>query len=138
MDNPEFIELRNRFLFGLLIAAIIVIAGVTLFTNAFLPKRSSVITMINKNETFLLLIVNSNSCSNCREVEKRLKGINNSYEKYDIYNLKDLNSICSSLDIESSNLKVPSLIYIEDGKKTHSIMGISNLEDIDLFISNIK
>ncbi len=136
MDNPEFIELRNKFLFGLFIATIIVIAGVLLFTKKFGDKRSTALEQINKNETFLLLVVDSKNCNNCRDLKSKLNSLNINYIQYDIHKSSDLDDICYKLGINKNNFTAPSLIFIKDGDKEASILDISNTEEMEIFLNS--
>lgn len=136
MDNPEFIELRNRFLFGLLIAAIVVFVGILLFSQKFGDMRSDALENINSKKTFLLFVVDSKNCSNCTTIGKELDNLNVRYVKYNLYRSKDFDDLCFKLRINQDHLKAPSLIYIKDGNKVGSIFNISNEEVVSQFLSN--
>ncbi|MDD5888542.1 MAG: hypothetical protein PUC82_03530 [bacterium] len=138
MDNPEFIELRNRFLFGLFIAIIVVICGILLFSKKFGDGNSSTLKAIYNNKTFLLFIVDSKNCTDCLEYKKLLDSSDVDYIEYNIYKAKDLEEVCFRLQIKQDNLKAPSLIYIEDGKKVGSVLGISSALEMNGFLENYK
>ena len=136
LDNPEFIELAKRFLFGLLIATIVVIAGILLFWRKFGDMRSNALEEINSNNTFLLLVVDTKNCDTCRGISGRLDTYDVDYIKYNIYRAKDLDDICFKLGISKNNFIAPSLIYIKDGDKIGSILGINNDLEIDAFLKS--
>lgn len=136
MNNPEFIELRNRFLFGLFIATIVVLAGVLLFSQKFGDMRSDALEEINSKKTFLLFVVDSKNCSNCPAISNQLNNLNVHYTKYNLYRSRDLDDVCFKLGISKDNLKAPSLVYIEEGSKVGSILNISSDDVVEKFLDN--
>lgn len=136
MNNPEFIELRNRFLFGLLIATIVVGAGVLLFSQKFGNMRSDALKNINSNNTFLLFVTNSKDCDNCDIIADKLEDLEIDYVKYNLYRSKDLDDICLKLGINKEHLKAPSLIYIKEGEKVGSLLNVSNDETVEQFLKS--
>ncbi len=136
MNNPEFIELRNRFLFGLFIASIVVGAGILLFSQKFGDMRSDALEDINSDKTFLLFVMNSKNCDSCDRIADKLDNLGVSYVKYNLYRPKDLDDVCFKLGITKENLKAPSLIYIKDGDKVGSLLNVSSDEMIESFLEN--
>lgn len=136
MDSPEFIELTKKFLFGLLIAVIIVCFGIILFSKKFGDMRSNALEEINRNETFLLFVTDSKNCDSCDNISEKLDSYGLSYIEYNIYRARDFEDICFKLGISKSNFKAPSLIYIKDGNKIGSILDISNDEQLSGFLKS--
>lgn len=136
MDNPEFIQLRNRFFFGLFVAAIVVFAGILLFSRKFGDMRSEALEAVNSDKTFLLFVVDSKNCHNCSSIGNSLDNLVDDYIQYDIYRSKDLDDLCFKLGIEKNHLKAPSLIYVENGEKVGSIFNVSNDKVVEEFLRN--
>ena len=70
MKDPEFIEMRNKFLLGLIIALIFSIPVFFIFKNK-LVVNNELENKISKNKE-VVLYINSNDCINCKKVKKYL------------------------------------------------------------------
>ena len=82
MRDPEFIELKNRFLIGLLVSLFI---GVLLFLFYYRSYnfRDGDIYIQIKNSDKILVFVEDNDCIKCRDIKKAL---DDSKNKYIVYN----------------------------------------------------
>lgn len=138
MNNPEMIELKNKLIFGLIVAIIIVIPIGLLFFNKLSDFNSKVYRELRKNETFLVLLINSNDCSNCNEISKILEDNNVSYYRYDILKQSDYADILKILDLDAEIVNVPALIYIKDGKMEANMMNITSTDMVMDFLSFYK
>ena len=70
MRDPEFIELKNRFLFGVGIVILFAIPIMIFLVKTY--GTSSVLNKINDDETFTILVT-AKSCDNCNLVKDILK-----------------------------------------------------------------
>ena len=122
MDNEEFIELRNKFLLGVVVSLIIVIPFLFLFINRYTGVKSSVYKAYKSNETFVVLITNTEKKSECQKIKKILKDSDVSYLEY-------------NLDKE---IQVPALFYVKDGKTVMYTLEVTGEEKVSSFISSTK
>lgn len=130
MNNPEMIELKNKFILGLLIALVIAIPFLLLFSNKLTNFNSKVYNEIRKDKSFLVLFIDSPSCNNCNSTIKTLNDLDIKYYKYDIKKENDYTDILKELNIKEELVEVPALIYIKNGKMEANMMNISKTEDI--------
>ena len=70
MRDPEFIELRNRFLFGLLISIFIGGLLFLFFYRSYKVQGNDIYKSINKDK--VIVFVEDNNCSKCVEVHHLL------------------------------------------------------------------
>lgn len=133
MKDPEFIQLKNRFLFGLLIALLMGSILIFVAYKSFTGTNSKVYNYINKNNKSIILVID-NKCKNCDEIKNVLD--NNKY-KYYLYNRsKDYsNNIESILNIDNLGIEIPSLIYLENKRVSSFISNVSDSEEIKDFFN---
>lgn len=130
MNNPEMIELKNKFIIGLLLALVIAIPFLLLFSNKLTNFNSEVYNKIRKDKSFLVLFIDSSSCNNCNSTIKTLNDLDIKYYKYDIKKGNDYTDILKELNIKEELVEPPALIYIKNGKMEANMMNISKTEDI--------
>ena len=124
MKDPEFIQLKNRFLFGLLIALLMGSILIFVAYKSFIGTNSKAYNYINRNNKSIILVID-NKCKNCDEIKNVLD--NNKY-KYYLYNRsKDYsNNIESILNIDNLGIEIPALIYLENKRvsslQSHSLV----------------
>lgn len=132
MKDPEFIELRNRFLIGILIA---VIFSVPLFVFVYKTFSSpQVLTKIEKGDTFSILIV-AEECENCKLVENILDNKDIKYLKVNKSTNKDYASIMEKLGIKNKNDSFPIIVYVKDGKMVGNLMNIDSEKEVEGFLN---
>lgn len=113
MRDPEFIRLRNRFLFAVLIAVIFTVPLLMFVYKSY--ASSSLIDKIDRKETFTVLVVDKN-CSLCDEVEEILDSNNVSYLKLNHARNKDYDLIMRKLGLDNPNKNFPIIVYVDKGK----------------------
>lgn len=137
MNDPEFIELRDKFLKGLGIVLIFIIPFIIFMVKKFNVEDSKVIKKINNEENIVLFVENA-KCSTCESIEKILNNLNVEYEIINSSTSKDYKSVLKKLDITSTDIAVPTIIYIEEGKVNTILPSIETEEEITSFVDYYK
>lgn len=131
--DPEYIELRNKFLLGFSIVAIFAVAIILLFVNKF-GFGTTIDKKINKNETFVVFVT-QDKCNNCDKVKEILNNRNVEYEEL-TYGSNDTDRFYEKYSVTKT--EAPSVIYIRKGKIYSSMFTITNFEELELFLENYK
>ena len=131
MRDPEFIELRNRFFFGIGIVVLFAIPIMIFLVKTY--GTSKVLTKINKDETFTILVTEKN-CDNCGLVKDVLKENNVKFVKLDSSTNKDYKEIMKILKIENKRNEFPILIYVKDGEMHANLFSINSEKMVNDFI----
>ena len=137
MKDPEFIELRDKFLKGLGIVLIFIIPFIIFMVKKFNVEDSKVIKKINNEENIVLFVENA-KCSTCESIEKILNNLNVEYEIINSSTSKDYKSVLKKLDITTTDIAVPTIIYIEEGKVNTILPSIETEEEITSFVDYYK
>lgn len=128
MRDPEFIQLRNRFLMALGIALIFTIPMILFVVNKFNEKPSKVIESINKKENIIVFVTEEN-CPSCLNSKNILKENNVSfYELNKDTNKNNYEVILRKISMSTSDITPPTLIYIEEGKLSSSLVNPNEKE----------
>lgn len=128
MRDPEFIQLRNRFLMALGVALIFTIPMLLFVVNRFNEKPSKVIESINKKENIVVLITEEN-CQNCLNNKNILKDNNVSFYELNKDNDKTTFEVMlRKISMSASDVTPPTIIYIEEGKLSSSLVNSSDEE----------
>lgn len=132
MRDPEFIELRNRFLFGLVISIFIGGLLFLFFYRSYRVTGNDVYKSITNNNK-LIVFVEDNECSNCMEIRNLLDTKKYNYVIYnkdsDVYR----DSINKILRLDYYGLGAPSFIYLENKKVVAFMSNCDDNEEIDNF-----
>lgn len=135
MDDSEFIELRSRFILGILICIVFLIP-VFFFLYNRLIKTGSVMKKIQKNDSFIVFVID-NHCQECSRYQSILRDRNIDYvvsnKDKDIHYEKYL----EKLDMSESFIKVPTVIYIENGH-LFAFLPIEEEGDLLNFLDSLK
>lgn len=137
MKDPEFIELRNKFIFGLIIIIVFTIPIYFIFKNKIFTDNSKIIKAINNNDRIAILVI-ENRCNRCSKVKDIL---NDKEAKYYVLNKdKDSNykKILKKLDIIEEDIVAPAIIYVEKGKVITTYVDINSKSALNKFIKNYK
>lgn len=126
MDSDEFIELKNRFLLGLLVAVIVAFLLILFFANKFGFRDSKILKAINQNKTFFLLLIDSDECSQCSNYLEKLEDSDVKYYKYDVSIKADYDEFLEKVELTDEMIECPGIIYIEKGEMVANIMGIDD------------
>ena len=123
MRDPEFIQLRNRFLFGVGLVILFMIP-----ITIFLVKTygvSSVLTKVNRKETFTI-VVTSKNCDNCKFVYDILKDNDVKFVKLNSSTNKNYEEIMQKLNIVNKREEFPVIIYVKDGVMQANLFSINS------------
>lgn len=131
MRDPEFIQLRNRFLFGVLIVLVFAVPIIIFLVRTY--GSSNVLSKINKDDTFTILVT-SNDCDKCKLVNDILKENNVKYSKLNRSTNKDYDEIMQKLDIENKREEYPILIYVKDGEMQANLFSIETESNVTDFL----
>ncbi|MBQ2909743.1 MAG: thioredoxin family protein [Bacilli bacterium] len=131
MRDPEFVELRNKFFFGMLVVIIFAIPIMIFLIKTY--GSSNVLTKIEKDED-LVILVTANTCDNCDLVKDILKDKDIKFSKLNSSTNKDYSEIMRKLDIENKREEFPILIYVEDGEMIANLFSIDSKEKVEDFI----
>ena len=138
MKNEEFIELRNKFLLGVLVALVVTVPFLLFFVNRYLGSRSSIMEAYNNKKTFTVLVYKSSDCNYCSIIKSRLKGLDIYYLEYDIDKPKDKERTFKKFGFSEKSIVVPALIYVKDGESVVRTFDIKDEAMIDEFIKYSK
>lgn len=133
MKDPEFIDLKNRFLKGLGIIILFLIPSFFVIRNKLLVPTSSILKVIREEESSFVFVTR-NKCKECKKAEKIIK----KEIEYLVLNQDTDNNyqrILRKLNLTSEEITPPSIIYIEEGK-VKSILVINDEEELELYIEN--
>lgn len=131
MRDPEFIQLRNRFLFGVGIVILFAIPIMIFLVKTY--GTSSVLNKINKDETFTILVT-SKDCENCSLVKDILKDNNVKFVKLNSSTNKNYEEIMKKFKLENKRQEFPILIYVKDGEMRANLFSINTKEKVEEFI----
>lgn len=131
MRDPEFIQLRNRFLFGILIVLIFAVPIIIFLVRTY--GGSSVLHRVEKKETFTILVT-SNSCDKCSLVNDILKEKNVDFVKLNSSTNKDYDEIMRKLNIENKREEFPILVYVKDGEMLANLFSINSEGNVVEFL----
>ena len=96
MRDPEFIELRNKFLLGVLIFLIFAIPIFFFVRNKMFMPDSKIMKYLKKNDSMLILVVEDN-CTRCKKSKEVLNELNVNYFILNKDTERDYNSIIRKL-----------------------------------------
>ena len=131
MRDPEFIELKNRFLFGVGIVILFAIPIMIFLVKTY--GTSSVLNKINDDETFTILVT-AKSCDNCNLVKDILKDNNVKFVKLNSSTNKNYEEIMKKFKLENKREEYPILIYVKDGEMQANLFSIDTKENVEDFI----
>ena len=135
MRDPEFIELRNRFLIGLMVALFVGGLLIIIFYRSLISERSKVYNQLRSDDT-VLLFVEDNNCDRCIQIKNIL---DNKRVEYYIYNRDsdvERDSIEKVLKIDNYSIEIPALMYVKNGKVKSFLSDAEDIEEINDFIDN--
>lgn len=136
MDDPEFIELRKKFTFGILIALVFVLPVLFIFINRYNDFNSNVLGAFRKDDSFLIFFTNSSNCDNCEKVKKVLEEKDINYYEYDINYGKDYDEVLLKLGLSKEVVEIPGLVYVKDKKMRANVMGLDSAKVLNKFLAN--
>ena len=135
LNDPEVIELRNRIVLGIVIALIFVVPFTFFFINKLTEKDTKIVKRIKNGESMIILVSNK-EVSNEVEIDDILSEVKIKYYKVTDQSNKDYESLLKTINMPSTDIVPPTVIYIKDGNLTASLVDIKNISDLILFLEN--
>ena len=132
MNDPELIELRNKFLLGIVIAVIFCTPLFIFMNKSFGSNESKIYKMMKQRESFVVFTYDK-KCDTCDGVKNMLDKKKLPYFELNVDKAKDLDKILKWLNI-NSEIESPGLIYVKDGFLGAYIFDIKTEEDVNDFI----
>lgn len=131
MKDPEFIQLRNRFLLGVVISICLAVPLMLFLIKSY--GASNVATKLNKKEDFVLLVT-SNNCDRCKSVGKILDNKDIKFSKMNVSTTKDSDMVMKKLGITNNREVYPIIVYIKDGKMVANLYVENNEKEVAEFL----
>ena len=131
MRDPEFVQLRNRFFLGVGIVLLFAIPIMIFLVKTY--GTSNVLNKINKDETFVMLIVNKD-CENCNLVKDILNDNDVKFVKLNRATNKNYDEITKKIKLENKREEYPVLVYIKDGEMQANLFSIDSKEKVEEFL----
>ena len=137
MNDPELKEMIHKVIFAVAVAVVFAVPLFLIFKNKILIEESSILKDI-RNDKSLIIYITKDDCKICKTLEKELDKKDIEYKELNKDKNKDYNEIIRNLDLTKSELKEPTLIYIEKGKVISYIVDIKNKEYLNKYLENYK
>ncbi len=131
MRDPEFIQLRNRFFFGVGLSLLFMVPLIIFLVKTY--GVSSVLTKVEKKETFTV-VVTAKNCDNCKLVTDILKDKDVKFVKLNRSTNKNYDEIMKKLNIVNKREEFPVIIYVKDGVMQANLFSINSEKMVNDFI----
>jgi uncharacterized membrane protein len=135
MRDEEFIQLRNKFLFGLTIFIIFAIPIFFLLRNKMFIPDSKIIKSLKNKDSMVILIVD-NKCNRCDKSKEVLTKLDVNYFILNKSTNRDYNRILRKLELTEEDLEIPTIILVNEGKLYSYITNIKSKQEITDFVKN--
>ena len=135
MRDPEFIELRNKFLLGVLIFLIFAIPIFFFVRNKMFMPDTKIMKSLKKNESMLILIV-EDKCSRCTKSKELLNELDVNYFILNKSTNRDYNSIIKKLNLSKEDTEIPAIILVNEGQVYSYISNIKSSKEITSFVKS--
>ena len=135
MNDPEVRLLFKRIGIGLFVCIVLLVPFYLFFYTKLNQDESKVVREIKKENTFFLYI-KENKTPNSYKNEIQKQGV--SLEIVNKDTSRDIPNILQELDLPSSDVVAPALIYIQEGKVVAILNEIKDVEELNTFVENYK
>ncbi len=132
--DEETKEILKKILIGIIVSIIIFVPMVLFFKNRFMNNETEVLKRINKKDTFFVLIYDNDTKIN--ELNDYFKNNRIEYTKLNKSIDSNYDTILRKLEVSKEDIKVPSLLLIEEGKLYSYLNNVKVNEELSLFIDN--
>ena len=133
MNDPELIELRIKFLLGILVAVVFCVPIIVFMSKNMVTNDSDIYSYVKSRETFIIF-VEEKRCSACDDVKQILDNKNVSYYVMDIDKTKDYLNILKRLNLSKDVVTRPGIIYVDEGKLYSYLFDIESDEQVNNYI----
>lgn len=137
MKDPEFIELRNKFLLAVLVALAFTIPVIFIFKNRLVGNESSILKELKNNKEIVILVTDKD-CNNCNKYKKVLDNYNVNYKVLNKDTNRDYEKILQKISLNKKIIVTPTIIYTKKGKTISFITDINSSEELKTYIENYK
>ena len=131
MRDPEFVELKNKFLIGMGIVILFAIPIMIFLIKTY--GNSDVLNKINKKDSFTILVT-SRDCDNCSMVSSTLKKNDVKFVKLNSATNKNYEEIMRKLTIENKSNEFPFVVYVDEGVMKANLFSIESEKDVVEFV----
>ena len=135
MNDPEFELLKKRFKVGLIGCIVLLVPFFLFFYNKLNQDDSKIVRDIKKQETFFIYIRENKTSSSFK---KEIKNSGISFQEVNKDLNRDYPNILRALEIPESDVVVPALIYVKEGKTFAILNDIKEEEELKTFVDNYK
>ena len=132
--DEETKEILKKILIGIIISILIFVPMVLFFKNRFMNTETEVLKRINKKDTFFVLIYDNDTKIN--ELNDYFKNNRIEYTKLNKSTDSNYDTILRKLEVSKEDIKIPSLLLIEEGKLYSYLNNVKVNEELSLFIDN--
>ena len=133
MRDPEFVEMRNKFIIGMAVLILFGIPFLIFITRKFMVETSPIIKGIDNAESMIVLVEKAD-CSNCKMVNDTLNEYGIKYRKINSSSDRNYGKILHKLDITKTDIDEPTLMFIYEGKFYAALVSIKSEEDVVNFL----
>ena len=131
MRDPEFVELKNKFLIGMGLVILFAIPIMIFLIKTY--GNSNVLNKINKKDSFTILVT-SRDCDNCSMVSSTLKKNDVKFVKLNSATNKNYEEIMRKLTIENKSNEFPFIVYVDEGVMKANLFSIESEKDVVEFV----
>ena len=135
MNDPEFIEMRNKFLISLLIVSIFA-ALFIVFLFKLIGTNSNVDNKVLQNKDVLILVVDKN-CARCNAVKEVLKDNDIKYSILDRYKDNKTKYIYQKIGLDDE-ITTPCILSIKKGKLDSYLDNIDDQTVLEEYLNSLK
>ena len=135
INDPEVVATRNRIIVGVVIALLFVLPFTFFFINKLTERDTKIVKEIKNGESMVILVTNK-KVSNEVEIDDILSEVKVKYYKTTDKSNKYYESLLKTINMPSTDIIPPTVIYIKDGNLTASLVDIKNTSDLTLFLEN--
>lgn len=137
MKDPEFIELRNKFLIGLGVVLLFCIPLFIFILKNFNNKESDISKELKEDKS-MLIFIESNNCSKCSLMNEALKKYGLKYYILNSDSSSEYEEMITSLDLDKKTMVAPAIIYVQNGKMYSNIVDIRSVDELNNFMKYVK
>lgn len=132
-EDSELLDIITKFIYILVILIVFSSLFVMMMVNKNFLNVSKFEKII-KNKDNALLLVRKSDCKKCGSIEKELKKSNVKYFVLNTDNDKRRDIIFKKMNITSSDIEEPSVVYVKDGGVYSILVDIQKINDLNKYL----
>ena len=120
---------------GIWLAVVVVFGSLMtiILVNRFGSKGISINSKIDKKQTMIILVV-SNDTKNTSKIKNIIKKYNIDYAVVNQSKERYFDDFLRKLSISESDIVVPTIIYVEEGKVNSILVNVEDLDELQTFL----